>query len=213
VPYIKINGVNIYYIHIPKTGGSSIMNWFYNIIDLSDECEGDIRFYNPQIPLFLNITPQHFRYIDISLFLNFRDVDHIFSIVRNPYSRIISEYYYSTQHIHLKFRKRPDFNQWVQKQLTQFKKNYFHSDGHYIPQADFTEDNVKIFRYEDGFQLIENEIRSWLNLNSLSDYHIPHINKSTEKNIESLNIASTTKNLIQDIYRIDFDKFNYSVNL
>jgi len=67
--------MNLLYIHIPKTAGTSIEDWFY-------------KFYDPTTPDYIiNHKHANIRYKNLSDLSIFK-----FSTVRNPFSRAISWY-------------------------------------------------------------------------------------------------------------------------
>ena len=82
------NKKKLIFIHIPKTGGTTIEEYM-NAIKKPTLRHG--------YGVFKNIVFQHFRWND---YIDFMGIDSFnnytkFSIVRNPYELIISEYYWT----------------------------------------------------------------------------------------------------------------------
>jgi len=94
MPYYKEG--NILFIHIPKTGGSSLETYFENIY--TQTCFGfDKKNILPEN--INNISLQHLTYNTIYKYRDILDVSfneklNIITIVRNPYDRIISDLFW-----------------------------------------------------------------------------------------------------------------------
>lgn len=112
------------------------------------------------------------------------DVD-LFTVVRNPYERMISEYYYRNNIRAGKNAKNWEsdevkFNNEINKWLMHFSGNYFMHSGHMIPQYDFVYNNT----------------------NNVDDGSVFHTSNNT-----STNTAATKKKkkkLIKNVLRFEF---------
>jgi hypothetical protein len=152
MPYFHNKDVNLLLIHIPKTGGSSLENYFfqkYNIAMNNDSLYSDS---NPQnLDVTVNSSLQHlslnFILKNASVF-NIKTSDlTIISIVRNPYDRIMSDLFFLGL-------VNPNYSQ---NEITEAIKNFLNNDydGHKRPQYSYLVDentnlysNVKILRTE-----------------------------------------------------------------
>jgi len=186
------------FIHIPKTGGSSIEN----IFDLFHE-------ENLWVPRFTHkiqechFAPQHFPHALINHFKP-ECVDYFsFAVVRNPFNRIISEYFY----INKSFEGKPinnfnedQFNTWLDTNLIKFDID------HKLPQSSFLDVPV------DMVLKLENIDEDFKKLNEVlgTNFKMDHTNKSTvnkNKIVESL--SKDTKGKIYNIFKKDFENFGY----
>jgi hypothetical protein len=202
MPYYK--DINVLFIHIPKTGGTVI--------------ENNIEKHTPQ-KLFSGKTNnlldfpynkkslQHQFYTTIYNFrdklnVNFDNIK-IFSVVRDPYDRIISDLF------HYKLIKK-DF---TAKQVYDIiKNNYIYRDdldNHNEPQYKFIVDensnlikNIKIFKTETL-----NESNDELNKFIGFDINI----KNTKVNDYSNYLNTDSIFLINTFYKKDFELFNYNL--
>lgn len=190
------------FIHIPKTGGQSI----HHIINTHTEKE--LVGYSSN---FIELT--HLNALKIQeLFPNEFNSYFKFSIVRNPYDRIVSEYVFS-----LKKRYRlylPQFNlsfkKFVQKISEIDQNNQKHMCiNHIIPQYEFIYHHDKclvdyIGKFED-FQNSIKYIQDQLHVN----VETQHLNKTVHKPYEKY-FDKETKEIIYNMYQKDFELFNYS---
>jgi len=98
MPYFKNDLINLLFIHIPKTGGSSLEVYFSKKYDIKLDNKSLFGVNN----LFTNIKVyaylQHILYRTIIKYINHFKIDtnnlKIMTIVRNPYNKIISDLFY-----------------------------------------------------------------------------------------------------------------------
>lgn len=184
------------FIHIPKTGGSSIMTCLYE-----NRKDNWIRDKT-------RINHDFFSYLKSKN--NISNVDKLFTVVRNPYTRTIS-YYFHFLRVH---HRRKNFR-YYRYTFTDFlnlinSKNYNLKNTPMIfyDQTEYLLDNKKklfdgkIFNYEK-FE----EIETYLNKK------IPKINVGNYTKDDFLKIYNN-KNIesVKKIYARDFEMLNYSTS-
>ena len=199
----------ITFIHIPKTGGTSLNKLFkrrgINIINH-------------------NIRDKGFRYLkEISK----NDDDEIrFCYVRNPYDRVVSAFFYLSKgginrgdyEDALKFnilKYQGDFESFVKYEL--YESSPIFEQMHFKEQYKWICDNNgnilvdEILRFED----FGNEILSFFKKNNLKVPFmwrlrgVPHKNSSKKDNYKTY-YSEETKNIIAKVYETDFKLFYYS---
>jgi hypothetical protein len=197
------NENNLEYIHIPKTAGTSIENLGkkYNI--------NWGRFNNEYKVKYTNICSKWHN----STFIYNKNN---FTIIRNPYDRIISEFFYSNGNNHIS--KITEFNVWFNNILNNYNKNKYINDCHIIPQSEyvFTKDKNenKIKRIEHIIYM-DNDMDK--NLDKLFKKYnlgiditdLPKSNKS--KKIFSKNdLSQEMLDKIYNFYKDDFINFGFT---
>lgn len=196
MPILRAGSKVVLFVHIPKTGGTSVEQWLRSVAPLS--------MYSPKRADFVPCVPQHFdaqimKYLfDESLF------DYSFAVVRNPYDRIISEFKYRNE------SKRyglfvPSFKRWVRRNLAEYGKNNYLLSNHIRPQTDFLMPGVESFKIEDGFSHLQRRLQEVLGIAMTET--VPHSNKSSDRPVE---MDAGTMDIIYDFYRKDFEALGYS---
>ena len=208
MPYYK--SANILFIHIPKTGGSSLETF------LKKTHKQTLYLTRPEIKYnkipdenFKHISYQHQTYLTLYnyrklLNINFNNIN-IITIVRNPYDRIMSDLFY------FKLINKDASQDVVFEALRNFiNSKYSKYDNHNLQQYKYLVDendnlikNITIFRTETltkdlnnyGFNY-QNNIVNKNNITSSNNY-MKYLNK---KSIDLINLT----------YEKDFKLFNYS---
>ena len=94
MPYFHNKDVNLLFIHIPKTGGTSISDYFVKKYNIP---LNELSFAGFNIANNINVPTDHFTYkniyIDYLLNLDLSNLK-ILTVVRNPYERLISHLFF-----------------------------------------------------------------------------------------------------------------------
>jgi len=193
MPIFSNESSQLFFIHIPKCGGTSIEKYL-------QKKTGNIAFFDPDPSCFL-CTPQHFdRSIISSLFPKNYNLKY-FTIVRHPVTRLISEYF------HVKKRKKNiivDFNIWVENIFNSYISDSYVNDNHIKPQSLFIMPNTSVFKFEDG---LEAPLQfATLNLN-LEYTDLAEHEKNWKK--DNIKVKKRTIELIESFYQSDMKTFNY----
>lgn len=212
MPYFYNKDINILFIHIPKTGGSSIEVYLskkYNIkLDQNSLWYKQIFDYN-----FIydsnKITPQHQTYTTLYKYrnefkINFHDNLKLITIVRNPYDRIISVFFW-WKLITIKSTKEEVFK--IMSKYVYENSNIY--DNHNIPQYKFITDNddniidnIIILKTETLTDDMKNLGYNDFNLNILKNKL--NIEYNNYLNLDSIHLINT-------FYEKDFKLFNYEM--
>lgn len=179
------------FIHVPKTGGSSVFWWLKNS-----------GFHLERLATDKMPHPLH---VDYREWGNF---DYKFMVVREPIERFCSI---------LRYRQEPTRGGVKNEDMDAFaidaldkvtakgyrKRGSLLDDvwnGHIPPQVAYYCDDVEVFKFEDGFETL----REKLDL----DVPIPHVNISSgEVNVSHL--SDTTISRVKEYYKEDYKTFGY----
>ena len=240
------------FLHIPKTAGSTIEKWgsmngyswgycLFRTLNHADHCP-----FNPKFEeLNLNGLPHDpFWHRPIQrlpaklqgLYSN----STIFTIVRNPFEKIVSEYYYKrTLKPRSKENEKDKFNRWIIQSLKQFsgciqrggssepkhlslkpddiknKSCYFHNGGHLIPQYDyiFDENGKKMVDHILRFENFTAEFLELvrdINFTADTDIRLRERKDSSKLTVEDL--SPRAKGFIRNVYKRDFELGDYDLN-
>lgn len=173
----------VLFIHIPRTGGASIEQWIRN----SGYELTKVDYSNP-------LDNQH---ATRETYERWGSFDYKFTVVRHPLSRLISA---------LGFRAIPttQANAHARSILRKIRIDRVPGDWqpHLIPQVDFIDNDVEVFRFEDKTHL--EQIKDKLAFTS----ECPHENHSKSQ-IGSNDLSPELRAQVREIYSPDYEAFSY----
>ena len=200
------NDRNLLFVHIPKCGRSSIENK----LNLQQPKHG-FRILKPKkdiVKAMHHYTLSEYQnFFDKNKFNNFNK----FTIVRHPYNKFISEYYYFKRKKKgvLKDTSLEDFLIYTENLHSQHFNNieynlyndHFFSQSHFL-KIDGKIHNLHIFKLEEFYK-----IKEFINVNYPNDKKWKHLDKNAIKKKEELN--EDQKKRVYKLYYEDFQNFNY----
>lgn len=194
MPYIKEH--NVIFIHIPKTGGTSVEKAF----GIYHDWDYEKLLYNKEEKINgITTAPQHWtpNLIENKLGKDTYSNAIKFTIIRNPYSRVLSEYFYKTGSTNLY-----NFDEW-------FFDYYSNIDNdHKIPQHLFLQTHIDFIARTESLQ--DDFTRFVDQYNIKINPNLPYINKSRYNNKLLINyLSKDVISKINYIYKEDFDLLNY----
>lgn len=192
----------ILFIHIPRTGGTTIESYFRQNLIKKSATELYGKKCLPENEIYHLDGRQHY---PLAYFEHKDRIDdyYIFTFVRHPYDRLISAYEYS-------FSKKYNFNTIVciLPVVTQFYRSFSSSYlCHLIPQHRFLTSNIdfdfigRYERYKQDFQHLLSDLE-------LPIKAMPHIFKTRKKPFKRY-LNSFTQYFINVSYHKDFKLFGY----
>ena len=182
------------FVHIPKNAGTSIKIFF------------GMKGPKDMLPLSQHDTIKDIKEKIPNKYKEYKK----FTIVRNPYSRMISWFFYLKKKTNptnfitgevnkeqLEFKKNVDFKQWVK---SDFKYFNVYSRDLLMPQYNWVDETVTVLKFENLKEELEKFFKYKIN--------IPHNNATNhEKYINYYDQESL--DIVYDKYKKDFEKFNY----
>lgn len=197
MPVFTKGDSNTLYIHVPKTGGSTIEGLFIR----SGYEISFIRSKHSPIFKVINSSPQHYHSEIINSIFDLEKFDFKFMTVRNPVQRLISEFF-------MRCNETDDFNSWTKWVFKEFTKNPYIYDNHIRPQHDFHVPGCEVYRQEDRFDDV------WIdNLNARLRHPIKklHLERLKNKRGHRFEVRDETLLEIRNFYDEDFKFFNYDI--
>ena len=173
-----INEHKVIFIHIPKNAGTSIEEYFGNeSVRIQPNKHADIYEIKRKFKNSYN---------------NYKK----FTIIRNPYDKMVSWYFYLKRN--LGDYNVIEFNNWIKD-----PSKFWHINdpiSYLKPQYEWINNTVEIIKFEN----LNKELNKFFN----EKINLPIINKSNHKHyLEYYNKQSL--NIIYKRYKKDFEKFNY----
>ena len=191
MPLYRINEKLIFFVHIPKTGGSSI--------ETALKQAGPVSFSKK--PAFFPAPAQHFHADIFNILIPTDLYDMGFSVCRNPYTRLISEYRDQVVRGRL---GRMSLDIWIQKIFRKYKKDSFLHHNHIRPQVEFISDSIDIFKFEEGLERVVQSVFSYCGMEYRDE--VPRIKRYQKTDVE---LKYTSLKLVENFYQKDFESFGY----
>lgn len=195
MPLIRHQGKVILFVHIPKTGGTSIE-------DAMKKAGAVVAFrYGSRFKGFMKTTFQHLS-ADVYAHVIPPDFyDYAFALSRHPVTRLVSEYFHRRKHN----GETQVFDRWVNTALDAHAADCFAMDNHIRPQVDFLTPDVAVFRLEDGIAAPLETAAGHLGLTMPTLE--AHTNKRKGKTAVTWSPETRARALA--FYAADFDRFGY----
>lgn len=206
-----INKHNLIFIHIPKTGGTSIEQ----SLNFNGDIKGDKKKWYGNINNY-ELDHSTIKYL-IENCENYDKKYLKFCVVRNPYERLVSEYNYCKRY-KSRFIKNinsfKDFVYYLKKNfdivINNEEKNHY-LISHYLPQYKFTHINNKCEM--DIILKFENLKTDWITLCKKINKDIKLIKVDKYSSLNKYNYLdyydNELKNIVYELYKKDFILFNY----
>lgn len=184
MPLLRSTVNNVFFIHIPKTGGTTI--------EKNSTNQGiRVEFHNIHTP---NCMSQHLHINDLNIFYPLYQVYNPFAIIRDPWQRLCSEFIYSS--------KQENFNrfdEWFTIIMKSYKDNNYILDNHIRPQIEFISQKVQLF-IQEKFHLVIDYINQHLN----TSLEVKQIHNTTSVLKPDIDIFSfENKKIYENFYKND----------
>jgi hypothetical protein len=152
MPLCRICEKVILFVHISKCGGTSIET-------LLEKESGEKLFLREvgQTNPLNNVSfcsPQHYHASILSKLLCFEKIDFIFTIIRNPFARLLSEFSMRSSQI----ADSKGFNEWYLDSRKLRVNDPYLYDNHLRPMSEFVCEKSKVYALETGLESIWKDI-------------------------------------------------------
>ena len=199
--YVK-DGKAVLQMHVPKTAGTALRAFFQRNGFREELFDGG----GPQSLNHLRrCAPQHMDAAQIMALFRPSRFDFVFMTVREPLSRVISEY-------RMQMREKGTIAAlpaWFMQMTREFVENNYFAENHIRPQSDFWLPNCHVFRLEEGLgdnlvSLMEQHTGLSLSHRDIGSHNADAGTPVDPKNIERV------RPLVEDFYRQDYLRFGYA---
>ena len=203
MPAYRINNKNVLFIHVPKTGGTTVESFLSSHASMSLH-SGRAKLLKPcrGSALTRSLPLQHFHAALLEVMFAPDFFDYAFMIVRDPLERLKSEYRHSRALGRLDTRLT--FGTWVQLMLGLAALSPNLRNNHYRPQTQFRCFNAEVFKFEDGMEHILAALSTRLGLPPPGN--IPH-----ERNLAGItfDVPPRIKARVRAAFDADYMMFAY----
>lgn len=197
MPVFTINGKNILFIHIPKTGGMAIG------AELAKA--GKIRFDEGIAFGSKKVRPRHADAAVLEAIFDPSMFDLVFMVVRDPASRMMSEFRYQSRKSGAHLAGLIGFDRWLAYSLAKCRNDPGYRDNHFLPQANFHAFEATVFRYEDG---LDKPMREVSGITGHDFPLFPEL-KNPSPPVEVV-MNAKSRAAISSFFRDDFKRFGYT---
>ena len=139
---------------------------------------------------------------------------HAFCISRNPYDRLVSDYYLKEKTTHKKdladrekfIAQYKDFDDFVKNGLEKASNEQLH----FLPQVFWVLNEKGNPQVETVLRMenLQDDFNEFCRMMNLGNYDLQTTNKSKHKHWQEY-YTNETKKIVQEIYKEDFNFFNY----
>lgn len=196
------NNKKLLFIHIPKTGGTYIEKTLkkngYNVGTYSNLNKSKNNCSHWHTPPKYNKN------------INFKDYI-TFTVVRNPYTRFISEYNWGSFGHHYKYlNTKCDINTFATN-LKDPNKIIYDGDCHLLKQEEYLIDyygnKIENILYQET---LNDDLKKFINKYNLNIKNINNKKLQVKKNNKNINnLNNSSKNILKKYYENDFKILNY----
>ncbi|MFT4085084.1 MAG: sulfotransferase family 2 domain-containing protein [Nocardioides sp.] len=196
------------FVHIPKTGGTSVER----VIEGSG-WRMHFRMTKRTSPLqfdYRRVTPQHYEAALLRATLRLHKFDPIFMVVRDPIARFRSEYAHRFRDPALGGAAMVE--KWATVTLDRYADNPYVLDNHLRPQYEFQVARAAVYRLEDGLEAMFADLNDRFDL-GIDAQPKRHLDSTADGRLASRDVELSPALLerLCTFYARDFEAFGYPV--
>lgn len=196
----------VLFVHVPKTGGSTVERLF-RAAGWNEQFR-ETRKTNPDTFALRRCSPQHYHGALLDELFDITGFDLVFLISRDPVARFRSEYL-------MRQRSEPSTDArsvegWATAAFARREQDPYAFDNHLRPQAEFLVGDAVVYRLEDGLGSILRDVNGRLDAR-LSE-EPPHAMSSVKRAgvaSSAVEISESLERTLRDVYAADFARFGY----
>lgn len=208
MPVFKSGDKDILYIHVPKTGGTSIERIFTDSGYKKHFYDG--KTGRDSLNHLRHCSPQHMHAELLRAELRIARFDGVFMTTREPIARFKSEYAMRNKD-YLK-PKDQRVAAWTETAFKKYMSDPYVHDNHLRPQAEFYIPGCIVYHLEDGMENIVDDLNSKFDLNLGTEIPRSMDRKQTSgHSSEEILVPASVERRVKEFYHDDFVKFGYPI--
>lgn len=213
LPVFSRGHQHILFVHIPKTAGSSIEDYFAKggwtvaYLDRSNPANPESSNY------YRKVSPQHMHGHLLADAFDLSKFDLIFTVVRNPIQRFKSEFAYRHPELSDLEVSEEQVQDWWFRQKMLLAKNPSHLDNHLRHQSDFLIEGMSVIKYEEGFLRVTELANSFGSIQPKPveiDSSMPRVGSSWNS-LRSVPISKALENDLLEHYKVDYSSLGFLI--
>lgn len=210
MPLIRLNHKVIYFAHVPKTAGSSLLEFFDAIGGTVVLSAVDLKVAYPAARQARRrqwevTSPQHLPAAATNGLINPEFYDAAFMFTRHPEDRLLSEYRWRKKY-GKSWVRRLGFSSWFQFFQGVYSQRSSVLDGHLLPQSAYVQPQMQVFALEDGFQAFAQWLSEVAEMDPIDPQLVPRVNTADPTTIP---LPPEDQQQINAFYAQDFERFGY----
>ncbi|WP_175539718.1 sulfotransferase family 2 domain-containing protein [Nocardioides exalbidus] len=208
MPIFTRDGRSILFVHVPKTGGTSVERMFIRAgWDVGLRATPHT---HPAQSRLHRISPQHLHAPLLTELLRLGRFDAVFLVVRDPLLRFRSEYVMRNKR-HEEAGRASHVEAWTDDVLDRLAANPSLLDNHLRPQHEFVLPQARVYRLEDGLEAAMADLRDHSGLHLPTE--VPHtLDSGAGGGLSSRDVEVTdaVAARVRALYARDHEVFGYA---
>lgn len=207
MPVFTRDGNAILFVHVPRTGGSSISAFLTQTGWQAHDTDSGSVFRRENANYYRRVSPQHWHAQLLAQLYKLERFSQIIQFVRNPVERAISEYRWrrfapagSARRIDL------EFADWWQASRSAYRESSCVGDNHFRPQADFLLPTALIGYFERDLNDVFFQNAGLAGPDPSQKRPMPRLNPSI---ITDAPLDPALRKQVENFYARDYDLFGY----
>lgn len=207
MPVFLNDDKKVLFVHVPKTGGTSIEQLFK-----SSGYQTRFRATPANSGAFFRlrrVSPQHMQASLLKELLRVSEFDVVFMLVRDPLARFRSEYGHRNKD-DLRTDER-SVEEWAEREFRAYADNPYRRDNHFRPQSEFYLEGSLVYRLEDGLENAVRDLNDRFGLGLRTTVPRAMDTHSRSGGIPSteIKISPRLEDRLRQFYADDFKTFGY----
>ena len=207
MPVYRKDGRSVLFVHVPKTGGTSVEHLFR--ANGWQQSFFDAKYGPGTRNALMWCGPQHLHGEPLQQLFRVERFDLVFTVVRDPVARFRSEYVW-------RHRKKDEVDlggravqQWFERVQKRYAKNPYLFDNHVRPQHEFLVPGTTVVRLEDGLSAAMRRLSREHDLGLEGGPEQFKDSSTGPRRSADVEITRGTRRMIRRFYRGDFREFGY----